>query len=92
MILVAFSNLKDSITTPLLQPGLTVMLHGATVHAASQARLLAVWRSPTRVAVAVLVAVANLGERKRAGDQQGRMKMKIDRRGLKSSANGRNPG
>lgn len=36
-----------------------VMLHGAAVHAASQARLLTVWRSPTCIAVAVLVAVAN---------------------------------
>lgn len=36
------------------------MLHGAAVHAATQARLLAVGGSPAGVAVAVLVAVADL--------------------------------
>lgn len=52
------------ITTPpendFVTLGLTVMLHGAAVHAAAQAWLLAVGGSPAGVAVAVLVAVADL--------------------------------
>lgn len=56
---------------PDQQSGLTVALHGATVHAATQAWLLAVGGSPASITVTVLVAVADLQGEKEGWRPQG---------------------